>query len=416
MRQTSILKSGCIVLLVYLFTVQAALSQEAPVWDKTSLRDSATALLSKYQILHNQLNSQSDSSVVWRFMHLFRNPKVQVIDDLEGSEKVSGISIEELMIKMADLFPDGLGVKMDLARLSMDAPKYDRNNRYIIRIRLHRSLSGISGGKVFSSDQKVIFQIAFFNNNGVPDNFTIYGMELPPKGQSFITAIVSPGYSGYINPTLKADSRLGLTRGAGYKAGIFYTRFFSNNWGVGSGVQFSQYSGSVKLDSFDAIGGFNSHLSNISIRNDLWFIEIPAFLSARTSLSKRFEVRADIGLSFGLRVFENMMSSAVNDNTGLLLDDVLSDAGWIDQMNRLNVGLAGNLSVAYRFNNRVGFQVGFGMRQGLSGLDSNVQSDFSGSKYQGQYNPLWGAPGKTVSQAFFINIGAGYRLSSGKEK
>jgi hypothetical protein len=410
-RLASILKSGCIVLFFYLLSTQTAVSQQVSDWDKAALKDSVTALLSNYQILHNQLTGQADSSVVWRFMHLFPNPRVQVINEIEEPGKGGKISIEEFIVKLADLFPDGLSLKMDLARLSMDPPKYDRNNRYIIRVRLRRSLSGISGGKVISSDQKVIFQIAFFYNDNAPGNFTIYGMDLPPKGQSYMNATLSPAYTGFVNSTLKADNRLVTSSGAGYKGGISFTHFYSDNWGVGTGAQFSQYSGTVTLDSFDAIGGFNPNLSDVAIKNDLWFVEIPVYLSARTNLSNRFELRADVGFSFGFRVFENMISSAVNDYTGLTQSNVLSDANWINEMNRVNVGLQGNISLGYQLGSRTGIFLGCGIRQGLSGLDSNIQSDYSSTKYLGQYNPLWGAPGKTVNQAFFVNLGASFRIN-----
>jgi hypothetical protein len=80
-------------------------------------------------------------------------------------------------------------------------------------------------------------------------------------------------------------------------------------------------------------------------------------------------------------------------------------------MNRVNVGLQGNISLGYQLGNRTGIFLGCGIRQGLSGLDSNIQSDYSSTKYLGQYNPLWGAPGKTVNQAFFVNLGASFRIT-----
>ncbi|MFA5815030.1 MAG: porin family protein [Bacteroidales bacterium] len=390
---------------------QVASAQESPVWDKPALRDSIIALLSKYQILHNKLNNQTDPSVEREFIHLFPNTKVQVVNDLEGQSKTTKISIEEYIIKVSDLFPDGLTINLDLARLTIDQPKYDRNNRYIIKIRINRSLNGISGGKVFSSNQRTIFQIAFFYNNNSPGSFAFYGMDLPPKGQNFITASVSPALSGFVNSALGSDERLSLRKGTGYMGGIFYSYYFSDYWGIGSGAQFSQYSGSVSLGKFDAFGGFDPNFRDVLIDNDLWFVEVPVFLSCRTNPSKRWEFRADLGLSIGIRVFESMTSSAVNTNTGVTMVNVITDTDWISLINRFNFGLQGTIAIKYRFNNRLGILVGGGMRQGLSGLDNNIHNDFVSSKYLGQYNPLWGAPGKTVNQAFFVNLGAAILLN-----
>jgi len=404
-------KFSCIVWILISLSGQCASAQESTDWDKPVLRDSIIGLLSKYQVLHNKLNNQTNPSIERDFINLFSNPKVQVINDLEEQSKITKISVEEFIIKIGDLFPDGLNVYLDLARMTIEQPKYDRNSRYIIRIHINRSLNGISDGKVFSSNKRVIFQIAFINNNNTPGDFAFYGMDLPPVGQSFLTVSVSPALTGFANSVLSSDMRLSLRKGSGYKGGIFFSYYFSDHWGLGSGAQFSNYSCSVSLSKFDTFGGFDPNFRDVLIDNDLWFVEIPVFLSWRTKPVKRLEFRADLGLSLGIRVFESMISSAVNTNTGATMTNVFSDADWIGLMNRFNLGLQGTIAIKYRLNNRLGILIGGGMRQGLSGLDNNIHADFVSSKYQGQYNPLWGAPGKTVNQAFFLNLGATIRLN-----
>lgn len=416
MRLINNFKFSCIIWILFILSGAFATAQESPVWERSTLKDSVTALLSKYQVLYNQLNYQTDSLVEWNFVHLFSNLKVQVVNELDENSKISKISIDEFIVKVAELFPDGLTLNLDLARLSMDQPKYDRNNRYIIRIRVNRLLNGVSGGRVLASSQRIIFQIAFYNKNNTPGNFAIYGMDLPPKGQSFITASFSPASTDFVNSTFDSDERLNLNRGTGYKGGILYSYYFSDHWGVSSGAQFSQYSVCVILDKFDALGGFYPHLKDVRVDNDLWIFEIPLLLSARTNLSKRFEFRADFGFSLGFKVLERMGSSAINSNTGLTLTNVISDTEWIDRMNRFNLGLQGTVSLKYKLNNRMGILFGIGMSQGLSGLDDNSHSDFNNSKYLGQYNPLWGAPGKTVNQSYFINIGATMLIHEEKAK
>ncbi len=416
MRLISKWKLGCIVLVIFLIPGQYLMSQETPVWNKSTLRDSVTALLSKYQILHNQLNSRSESRVEWEFMHLFSNPKVQVVDDLDGDDQVSTISIEEFLVRMGEVFPEGRTVNLDLSGLAVGQPKYDRNNRYVFRIRVHRAVSGISGGKVVSSDQKVIYLIAFFMNNNSPDNFTIYGIELPPKGQGFVTATLSPSYTGFMNSAIATDNRIGLSGGGAFRGGLSYTYYLSDHWGFGSGLQFSDYISKLSLDKFDAFGGFDPNMRNVSVNNRLWFIELPVFFAWRTNTGKRLEFHADLGLSAGLRIFETSSSSAVNLNTGLPVQNIFSDADWIGLLTRMNMGLQGNLSMVYRVNSQIGVVIGCGIRQGLTGLDTYSQQDFSNAKYLGQYNPLWGAPGNTLNQSVYANLGVSFRLRGQKTK
>jgi hypothetical protein len=391
-------------------------AQQSPDWDKRTLRDSVTALLSKYQILHNQLSSQTDPRVEREFIRLFSNPKVQLVNDIESSPKIGKISAERYVMKIAELFPDGLSLNLDMAGMIVEQPDYDRNNRYVIRVRLHRSLSGITKGRVHSSGQRIIFEIAFNYINNVPGSFSIYGTDLPAKGQGFVAAGFSPAITGYSNSTLKSDERFRFGNGNGYMGNVSYSYFFSGHWGAGSGLSFSHYSGSLSLDRFDPVGGFNPNLSNIVIDNDLWFIDLPVFLTYRADLSKRFSLRAEMGLSFGFRLFETVHSTAQNTNSGATYENVFSDAGWYNSMNRFNLGFMGSLVVQYRIQNRLGIFGGGGIRQGLSGLDNRVEPDYSQAKYLGQFNPLWAAPGKTVCRAIFATIGVCYLLNPEEAK
>ncbi|MCX6224587.1 MAG: outer membrane beta-barrel protein [Bacteroidia bacterium] len=297
---------------------QIASAQESPVWDKRALKDSIMALLTKYQIFHNQLNNQTDPSLEREFI------------------------------------------------------------QYI---------------------------------NNTPGGFAIYGMDVAPKGQSFISATFSPAITGFANSTLSSDERLILKRGLGFSGGFSYSYYFSDHWGIGSGAQLSEYSGRVSLSQFDSFVGFDLNFRDVLIDNDVWLIEVPLVLCWRTNLLKRWEFNAELGLYLGFRAFESMMSSAVNNNSGATLLNVISDSDWISRMNRINSGLQGTIAIKYKLNNRLGILIGGGLRQGISGLDKNTHLDFSSTRYLGQYNPLWGAPGKTINQAFFVNLGVTFMLN-----
>jgi len=391
--------------ILFLLLKQTVFAQETIQWDKTALRDSVVSLLSKYQELHNKLNNRANQSIELEFGQLFSNPKVQVFNDLLGEDNPEKFSIEEFIGKLGELFPEGLTINMDLNRAAMDFPRYDRNLRYVIKVRINRTLSGISGGKVYSSERKVFFYIAFLYTNNTAGNFKIYGMDLPPKAQSYVTASFSPSSTGFGNSGLKADSRFSMYMKNGYTASVSYSLYFSDHWGLGSGIRFSKYSGSIGLYEFDSFGGFNANLKDVMINNDLWYLEVPLFLTVRTKSSSRLEFRADFGISLGFRVFESMSSSAVNITTGSTLTNVISDPDWIPLMSRFNHGIQVNAGVKYKLTNRWGVLLGGGARQGLSGLDNNTHNDFITTRYLGQYNPLWGAPGKTSSRSFFGTIG-----------
>jgi hypothetical protein len=391
--------------ILILLSGQNSWAQDTEIWNKTALRDSVSVLLGKYKTLHNQLSGQTDPNAERAFVRLFSNPKVQIISSLNGKSESEKISVDEYIIKLAELFPDGLIMDLDPARLSMGQPKYDRNGRYLIRVRIGRSLNGISKGKVFSTGQRIIVLIAFRYVNNLPGGYTIYGIDLPQKGESYLTGSFSPGVTGFLNSNLKSDARLALGKSTGYAGNVRYSFFFTDHVGISTGAQFSQYCGRVTLAQFDFLGDYAPNMKDIVIDNDLRYLEIPLLLSYRAHLPKPWEITAELGLVAGYRIFENMTSSAVNVNTGMSLVNVISDVDWISRLNRLNFGIQGSAGMKYWLTRRIGFVLGAGIRQGLSSLVSQTENDFAGTKYLGHYNPLWSAPGRTLNQAIFVNVG-----------
>jgi hypothetical protein len=404
---------GCIVLL---YAGPTASAQEGPVWDKQALKDSVVNLLSRYQYLHNQLNSKTDPAAEREFVHLFSNLKVQVINTVDDQTASGKTSIEDYIINLKNQYPDGLNVNLDLGRLYMNQPVYDRNNRYVIRTRVTQTLKGVANGKVFTSHKRVIYQIGFFLNNNSPANFAIYGIEVPTETQHRVGLNFSPGITGLNNSTLNTDDRMILQTGKGFKGGVSYSYFFSERWGLGLAAQYSNHNASIALDKFDALGNFDPNLSAVQINSELWFLELPACISFRTKQLKRISLQADLGVSLGIRMFENAYSSALNSNTGQLLTGVFSDSQWITKMNRLNAGFLGSLSLNYQLSSRFGLVFGTGFRQGFLSLDNNTVADYVFSKYQGQYNALWGAPGKTFDRTFFLNFGATFLINGEKSE
>lgn len=398
------------VWMLLLVSGWSAFAQKSPVWNRSALKDSVTALLANYQSLHNQLIGGAGSSVEREFVHLFSNPKVQIVSGLDQQYPDVKVSVEEYLVQVGELFPDGLTVIFDFGHIILDQPTYDRNNRYLIHVLIKRTLSGSIGDKPFSSTAKVEFEIGFFNADS-PGNFAIYGMHLPPGKDKLLSLSFSPSLSGFSNTAMASDARLDLRSGTGYTIGASYTVYFSDHWGLGTGVQFSQYSGNVSFDHFDPLGGFSPSMRDIVVENDLWFFEIPLYFSYRTIPSRRWVFSTDFGVSGGLRTFEDMRSSASNTNTGQSMQNVISDAGWIGEMNRFNVNLHISAKAICRLTNRLNISGGFGLQQGVSGLDNYTRLDFVSSRYLGQFNPLWAAPGKTVSRSFQVNIGLAVLLS-----
>ena len=405
-----------LLLLVLNILSGSAVAQETPAWDRAALRDSAETLIAKYQDLHNRLGARADLSDQREFVHLFSNPKVQVVNDLNGTKKAGRISLDEYMARLSELYPDGLAVRMEVSGLVPSRPVYDRNNRYIFQVKVNRTISGINEGRVVSATRKNIISIAFLLTGGQPGNFTIYGIDLPEGVQGSLTGSVAPALTGITNRTIREDSRFGIIQLEGYRAGLKHTVYFSRHAGFGFGASFTHYGSILTLDKFDAFGGFDPNLRDVRIDNRLWCAEFPLYLAFRGNAGKRFEIHADAGLAASVRIFETMTSSAINAVNGNTLQQVFTDVGWIVAMNRFGLGIQGDLEVVYHLSGSFGILAGIGLYRGLTDLDHTTANDYASGKYQGQYNPLWGAPGTTSTQAFYASIGAVIQLYGAKSK
>jgi hypothetical protein len=113
----------------------------------------------------------------------------------------------------------------------------------------------------------------------------------------------------------------------------------------------------------------------------------------------------------GYRLYETMSTRANNTKTGQSMTNILTDTGWISGMNRYQFGLMANAGLRCQLSRRFSLMFGLGFQQGLTSLDTNEQVNFTGTRYMGQYNPLWGAPGKTTGHSFHLSAGAAIRLN-----
>jgi hypothetical protein len=414
-RLTNNFRSVVWVCFVILIFGGSTVAQETPAWSRAALRDSAVSLLYRYQSLHNQIDSKSDPLIEREFVHLFSNPKVQVIGEIGDNRKSARISLEEYITRIGERYPDGITVSLNIDGLSAGNPVYDRSNRYVMQVRLYRSLKGISGGKVIESSGKVVFSIAFVYNDKA-ENFTIYGIDHPEGVQGYLSAAFSPGLTGISNPGIRQDSRFGLINNYGFRTGIRHTLYLTRHAGLGYGVDFSGCHSTLTHDKIDPLGGFDPALRDLKIENRLWFWEFPVYGAMRFSTGKRFEIRANAGLTAGVRFFETMSSSAVNSNNGAVMHGVFSDAGWIEGLNRLTLGIQGDVELIYRMTARVGIIFGVGIYRGLTALDHIEMADYNTAKYTGQFNPLWAVPGNTVPHAFYANLGASWLMHGEKSK
>jgi hypothetical protein len=368
------------------------------------------SLLHKYEDGYNRVGLRAEAGSVRDFIHLFYNSRVPVVNDTGENPNPGTVSAEEFVTNLSGLYPEGIRLTFDRKRMWIRDPRYDRNYRYVIDVRVWRTLSGSYRNTSIESMRKLDIQVTFSLKDNQPEGFAIYGADMLYQGAHLLDIGISPTLSGLVNGTIRDDARLQLTNGMGFSGGVDYLYDFSEHLGLGAGLHISRYEGAVKLDRFDALGNFDPGMKEVTIDNLLLYAELPVFLTSRQRISERLEVRLNAGCTAGYRLFEEMSSSAVNTGNGVTMVNVISDPGWIGNLNRMNLSLLARLSINLHLSTHFDVYLGADWVRGLTNLDNNTRTDFVSTKYQGQYNPLWGAPGRSVTQSYGIQAGVVLRM------
>lgn len=408
----------CIHIVILLLTLGLSAphgnSQTEPVWHMDSLRSSVITLLQRYEFLHNRLSSDADPDLEKAFIQLFSNPRIQVVGDFNGDSPAGRLSIQDYVTTLLENYPQGVRTELVTESVHLGKPRFDRNDRYIIRARIDQIKTVFKSGKEHTHRSRIIFLVAFNHAERQNSDFVIFGIEPAPATCNMIGLEISPSRTSFTNSLIRQDLRFELKSGWNYRIGLAYSHFFNSHWGIAVRPNFRTLSGSLTLDSFDAYGGFDPNLKNIVFSNRIWMAGCPVLLTFRRPLGTKWSAYTGAGLSPEIRVFETQLVTGESTNTGLLLENVISEPDWIEKMNRFNLGLVANAGLTYKVSRLMELTAGAAYYQGMTSLDHNVQASYEEGKYTGQFNPLWGNESRTLYRDLSLNVSLMIILS--KEK
>jgi hypothetical protein len=370
-----------------------------------SLRTSVKTLLQRYEFLHNRLNSEADPDLEKAFIQLFPNPRILVVGDFTADAPVRRISIQDYVNTLIESHPQGVKTELLIESARLGRPRFDRNNRYILKARIDQVKTVWMSGNEYKYRSRVYFLVAFNHTDQQNSDFVIFGIEPAPATSNTIGLDFSPSRTTFTNSDLAKDLRFELNSDWNYRIGLAYTHFFNSQWGLTLRPNFRTLSGSLLLDQFDAFDGFDPNMRNIVFSNRIWMVSCPVLLTFRKPLGEKWSVHAGAGVSPDIRIFENQQVTAESAKAGLLLGNVISDADWVEKMNRMSLSLAVNAGFSYKVTRYVELTAGAAYYQGLTSLDHNVQARYEEGKYTGQFNPLWGADAKTSYREIAMTVG-----------
>jgi hypothetical protein len=381
------------------------MGQATGIFQNDSIRTEVQRLLGKYELYHNSLNDSDESSADRNFIRLFSNPKILVLQDFIGDTATGMMSVQDYTNTLMDKFPEGVEVKFLYATMEVGRPRYDRDDRYIVRAQVNQTKSAVLKGKVLTSDHRVVFLIAFTWDGELAQDFTIHGIQLPPQKSDFLIATGAGGITGIRNSLLAADDRFSFTPSVSFSGGLEYLHQFNNHWGGLIGVHYSVLNSAFTLDEFDQVGGFPVPFADIVFSNRFWMLNIPVEGVFRFNMGNKLSFAGMAGVSAGIRIFETQLVSAYNQLLESRFDHVISDPDWYYELNRFELQVVAEADLIYWLREGLGIMAGVSFAHGITSLDHLVRADAEYSKYLGQYNPLWANSAATLPWKGSFNLG-----------
>jgi hypothetical protein len=390
------------------------MGQEAQKIIPDSLKIEAQRLLEKYEFYHNSLNDPGEYSAERNFIRLFSNPKIQVIQDFLADSATGMVSIQDYTSSVIDNYPDGVEVNLNYAGMVMGKPRFDRDDRYIVKVTIDQTKRAVFKGRVLSADHPVVFVIAFTWDGERAQDFSIHGIILPPQKSDFLGFTGSSGLSGISNPMLASDQRFRFLPSMTYGVGFQYFHQFDNHWGLSTGIFGAVLNSNLNLDSFDPVGGFSIPFKDVNFTNRFWMLDVPVKVFYRWNLSRKVSLTAGAGISGGIRVFETQEVTAYNEILGYRVKNVISDPDWYLGLNRFYLELVAGADMVYWLKDNIGLSAGISLAHGVTSMDHLVRVDADVTKYLGQSNPLWSNSSVTLPWNAAFNLG--FRISINKSQ
>ena len=407
----SVILLACAMPCLMLFhEVRAELPQRA---ESDSLKNELRLFLSAYLDLMNQLQADNKEDISRQLMlDYFSNPRVPVYLDAEGSGSGEMVSANDFLEAQLKRYPSGSDFSFLWTTFRLSRPSLDFADRYVVRAEITRFSPGRGGESLLREGVRLLFLIDFIIIDGKPADFKIRGIEYSRRHDRFLRLDLAAGQSRFENRSVMDDPRMTLAWRTGGMVNILYEHFMTPSFAWSAGAGWSTLSGSVLLDRFDSFMGFDPNMKDVTFVTTIYSFDLPLSFVYRPQSSGRVKYRVRVGSLAGVRYFETWSSSAININTGALLDGVVSQSELPQQMTRLRLDLFADAGIGMKINSRSTLHLFAMYRKGVTSLSVREAPLYQTHRYTGQVHPLWDEPDHGSSlQSFSVGLGFEYKLN-----
>ncbi len=261
-------KISFIVLLVFLLR-QITYTQEVKFTpgENQNIKSEINTLLGKYEeyASFSKDGINIDPAMVNNFKGLFSSTNINVYNNLEPERPFEqNIAVNEYINKIESYYQGGLEVKLnwDVEQLSNPYSLLYAKNKYQLYLPVEIKLIGLYKGKrIHNTIESLYFVFNLKRTREGLSDFKIHAIQLikpvfqgPKKSNIYLSLHGAPLYTKIYSKEIFNNENWSAKGETGFSFGIKLSYFFSDYFGINTGIGYSNYRTQYLLKDFDNYG------------------------------------------------------------------------------------------------------------------------------------------------------------------
>lgn len=261
-------KIGFIVVLTFLLR-QITFNQEVKFTPRENqrIKSEINTLLGKYEeyASFSKDGINIDPAMVNEFKGLFSSANINVYNNLEPAQPFEqNISVNDYIHKIESYYQSGLEVKLNwnIEQLSNPINALYTKNKYQLFLPVEIRLIGLyKGNRINNSKESLYFVFKLKRTKEGLSDFKIHAIQIvkpvfkgPKKSNIYLSFHAAPIYTKIYSKDIFNDENWSAKGELGFNFGLKLSYFFSENFGINTGVGYSNYKTQYLLKDFDNYG------------------------------------------------------------------------------------------------------------------------------------------------------------------
>jgi len=206
-----------------------------------------------------------DQTMVNEFRGLFSSANINVYNNLDPEQPLEqNISVNDYIHKVESCYQGGLEIKLNwnIEQLSNPFNVLYTKNKYQLYLPVEIRLIGLyKGNRIHNTKESLYFVFKLKRTKEGLSDFKIHAIQLikpiflgPKKSNIYLSIHGAPLYTKIYSKEIFNDKNWNAKGEIGFNFGLKLSYFFSDNFGINTGIGYSSYKTQYLLNDFDNYG------------------------------------------------------------------------------------------------------------------------------------------------------------------